>query len=326
MLLSYPSIATQFASNIDISTLFTLSSLCKQIYLAILPNRVQLKRRTARCQTGQMWFEYQRASDRSRRVFRCARDIVKNCQRCGLLACRNCVSKPPHDSKVRFRQLCRKCQEAPLEAFAGSSVQPISCACIRAFWLCISCGRLAEVADMQHRQQLDWRHRYSDLNQSTLGVGFGHGIEGIRCGAGVDHCLGAYEAEIERAQPVSHPYASEATYFGYGMTEMEGIGGRMVEKVREKTKLAAYVENELLLTGGRSINALCVHRGPIRWTQRGWCSWCDRVIPQTETVWASTMAVPNSSSASDYQTTLPPIWRDDGDDSDDIIMKQRSHR
>ena len=52
------------------------------------------------------------------KICSCARDLVKECGRCGTVVCRNCTSKAPSDKylKERHRRLCQKCLKAPLLA------------------------------------------------------------------------------------------------------------------------------------------------------------------------------------------------------------------
>lgn len=48
----------------------------------------------------------------------CARDLVAECRKCGIIVCRNCTSKAPSNRYLneRHRRLCNTCIEAPLSA------------------------------------------------------------------------------------------------------------------------------------------------------------------------------------------------------------------
>lgn len=52
----------------------------------------------------------------SGKVSKCARDLVGSCRKCGIIVCRNCIEKPPSNSRLpgRLRRLCDACIEAPL--------------------------------------------------------------------------------------------------------------------------------------------------------------------------------------------------------------------
>lgn len=54
----------------------------------------------------------------SSKIGRCARDLVGECRRCGLVVCRNCTAKPPSNRYLpdRLRRLCKACLNAPLIA------------------------------------------------------------------------------------------------------------------------------------------------------------------------------------------------------------------
>ncbi|CAI7568000.1 unnamed protein product [Penicillium glandicola] len=138
----YP-IVKEIARAIDLNTLYSLSSTCRQFHVNLAPFRHQLARETLRCENEYIETlaemldsgsvlpdsvksviqllsrpsgEYSRMT--RGKVGKCARDMVGECRRCAKVVCRNCTIKPPSQTalKNRIRRLCRPCGTAPLSS------------------------------------------------------------------------------------------------------------------------------------------------------------------------------------------------------------------
>ncbi|KAL2057775.1 hypothetical protein ABVK25_002159 [Lepraria finkii] len=104
----YP-IVTQITHNIDLNALHALSRTCRQIRANLLQYRTRLVQSTLRCENeaqtaqlaalkpaGQKWHILGEAGHLvSGKMSTCARDLVRECRRCGRVVCRNCTLKPP---------------------------------------------------------------------------------------------------------------------------------------------------------------------------------------------------------------------------------------
>ncbi|KLJ13460.1 hypothetical protein EMPG_11611 [Blastomyces silverae] len=165
----------------------------------------------------------------TRKVGRCARDMVTECQRCMYVVCRNCTMKHNGTSslKSRLRRLCSTCRTAPLsdhflpsipsqrgnhdhhkdyrshvpsqtktQTFANNIFSSKACHCQESFWLCQPCGQLLSSDDTTYQRVWTWRTRYSPYLSGGLGTGVGEGWQGVKCGRG-ERCLAAEEIEME---------------------------------------------------------------------------------------------------------------------------------
>ncbi|KAK7538911.1 hypothetical protein IWX49DRAFT_499137 [Phyllosticta citricarpa] len=123
----YP-IVTQLASLLDLNTLHDLSRTCRQFRANLLQYRNQLVTQSLKCSNEQppAGSEPRQAPNgadgrlgeriTSGKIGTCARDMVGECRRCGVVVCRNCTSKPPPPVALpgRLRRLCKTCIKAPL--------------------------------------------------------------------------------------------------------------------------------------------------------------------------------------------------------------------
>jgi hypothetical protein len=274
------------------------------------------------------------------KIGKCARDLVAECRKCGLVVCRNCAVKPPSNSLLRgrYRRLCAGCKDAPLwmhtlpkhldgqrmrdsdgttsssnsaRSFQTSSsasssnarhiptdAEPSSasttaafehspCTCAtRGVHLCQTCGQALRSADVTYQRVWTWRSRYS-THIGGLGTGMGEGDQGQKCGRG-DECLDAVEGEVEvdcseRPTSVSSPGAT-ATDSGYGekndtlpagylRQEVEGIGGVVKKKVKQRIRIGATVwEYDDERGSGKYLEREASGK------ERSWCGWCGRVV------------------------------------------------
>ncbi|KAF2138559.1 uncharacterized protein K452DRAFT_338660 [Aplosporella prunicola CBS 121167] len=138
----YP-IVSSLASLLDLNTLHALSRTCRQFRANLLDYRNQLVTRTLRCSNEEeplanklasglagiraSWNGgSQRMGERitSGKIGKCARDMVGNCRKCGIVVCRNCTSKPPPPVALpgRVRRLCKTCANAPLSLLTSPSI------------------------------------------------------------------------------------------------------------------------------------------------------------------------------------------------------------
>jgi hypothetical protein len=230
----------------------------------------------------------------------CARDMVGECRRCGIVVCRvsfslplslnsanltfqNCTIKAPSSTalKSRHRRLCRTCIKAPLSLHttipsdpspqhhdnSPSSSPPLyrsPCTCTTQVWLCKPCSTASRNHDTSYMRAWTWRSRYS-THLHGIGTGLGTGIEGVQCGR-ESHCLSARTIykEIECD-------AADTRTGGYFLQEMEGIGGVVKKKVRRRVLVGDVVQEfEEEREGGAYLER--EQEG----VDRSWCSWCNR--------------------------------------------------
>jgi hypothetical protein len=242
----------------------------------------------------------------------CARDMVGECRRCGIVVCRvsfslalslnsanltfqNCTIKAPSSTalKSRHRRLCRTCIKAPLSLHttipsdpspqhhdnSPSSSPPLyrsPCTCTTQVWLCKPCSTASRNHDTSYMRAWTWRSRYS-THLHGIGTGLGTGIEGVQCGR-ESHCLSARTIykEIECD-------AADTRTGGYFLQEMEGIGGVVKKKVRRRVLVGDVVQEfEEEREGGAYLER--EQEG----VDRSWCSWCNRVVLGKKDVLRST--------------------------------------
>ncbi|OAT08695.1 hypothetical protein BDBG_04934 [Blastomyces gilchristii SLH14081] len=165
----------------------------------------------------------------TRKVGRCARDMVAECQRCMYIVCRNCTMKQIGASSLRsrLRRLCSTCRTAPLSdhflpsvpsqhdshdhnthyrshalsqsrtrTFTNNIFGSKACHCEESIWLCQPCGQLLSSDDTTYQRVWTWRTRYSPYLSGGLRTGMGEGWQGVKCGRG-ERCLAAEEIEME---------------------------------------------------------------------------------------------------------------------------------
>lgn len=245
----YP-IVRQLASQLDLNTLHDLSRTCRQFRANLLEYRSQLVKHTLHCcnehvdlgaKLGARLREARSNFDSGRqltsgRVGKCARDMVGDCQRCGVVVCRNCTMKPPSAPllRARHRRLCRTCDKAPLalhlalqkprasssastsppttplalcpdllnapapRAFTAPAFERTPCNCENVIWLCGPCGKDLKNADTSYVRAWSWRTQY-EYHLGGYGTGAGEGNEGVECGRGPT-CLGAHIVEHETCE------------------------------------------------------------------------------------------------------------------------------
>ncbi|KAL1840479.1 hypothetical protein VTJ49DRAFT_431 [Mycothermus thermophilus] len=221
----YP-IIMSVASSIDLNTLDSLSRTCRQIRQSLLQYRKMLLVSTLHCVNEDMpvdpdetlryraragnWYYMQ---DVARSAYtgksgRCARDLVAECRRCGVVVCRNCAIKPPAPIVLRdrHRRLCDPCVTAPLGSLVRPPLGPevridselmerAMCTCDSSgVWLCQPCGRSIRSDDGEYKGIWRWRNQYTVLG--GLGTGIGEGDRGVICGRG-SGCCAAREREQE---------------------------------------------------------------------------------------------------------------------------------
>ncbi|KAH7055611.1 hypothetical protein B0J12DRAFT_655094 [Macrophomina phaseolina] len=136
----YP-IVSQLASLLDLNTLHNLSRTCRQFRANLLEYRNQLVTQTLRCCNDEVPEEQPspssphdaqhdwRSAPEGRRLLsgkvgKCARDMVGECRKCGVVVCRNCTSKPPPPIAFpqRLRRLCKTCANAPLPILTAPDI------------------------------------------------------------------------------------------------------------------------------------------------------------------------------------------------------------
>ncbi|KAF2404576.1 hypothetical protein EJ06DRAFT_503884 [Trichodelitschia bisporula] len=321
----YPFVS-QLASLLDLNDLHSLASTCRQFRANLLQYRNQLVTQTLRCsndaepsgtQLAQRFRESHAvwrngtASYTGRittgKVSLCARDMVAECRRCGVVVCRNCTAKPPPLPALdnRHRRLCRTCLKAPLSAhtaplrrhdvsphsspstsparlhrfptppesarppaFTAPAFARMPCTCPDVMWLCNPCGRRLCKADTVYADGWAWRARYC-ANLGGLGTGIGEGMEGVECGR-CDACFAARVVEKEMDCAIT----ANSGHTGFDVQEMVGVGGL----VKRKTKKLIYVGAEAMRYQDEGENMKSLEREN-RGEVRSWCAWCDRVIP-----------------------------------------------
>lgn len=176
------------------------------------------------------------------------------------------------------------------------------CTCYESVWLCQPCGQSLRTADTTYRRGWAWRTRYSACG--GIGAGLGEGNEGVECGRQGD-CLNfrevekeiecdadetaALEAEMEKAEIDGRQWASSS----YNTSEMVGLGGRVKRKIKKQVRVGAIVkEYEDERKTGKFLQR--EQEG----TNRGWCSWCARVVPGKKDADQSTMSTDSIASSS----------------------------
>ncbi|KAI9798730.1 MAG: hypothetical protein M1825_005012 [Sarcosagium campestre] len=236
------------------------------------------------------------------KVGRCARDLVRECGKCEVNVCRNCIHKPSASPKLpsRLRRLCPTCIAAPLalltlrppatdisltSSFTSEAFLRTPCNCCEAIWLCRPCGISIQNKDIVYRRVWAWRTRYSTF-LGGLGTGIGEGTEGVKCARG-EHCFGAQDIDVEfdcdgedmaallyEDTSDTGGRVGDLTSIGYHRQEIEGIGGVVRKKIKKRIRVGAVVEEydderEKSEWLGREA----------RGEQRSWCGWCARVVP-----------------------------------------------
>ncbi|KAK3685840.1 hypothetical protein B0T22DRAFT_231943 [Podospora appendiculata] len=221
----YPVILS-VASSIDLNTLDNLARTCRQIRAGLLQYRTALLVSTMHCSNEHLpvdpeetiryrarasnWFYMQDASRSSYHCGKsgqCARDLVAECRRCGIVVCRNCAIKPPAPivHRDRHRRICVACANAPLGALVrpplgadvpldSEDMQRGICKCDSdGVWLCQPCGRTIRSDDNGYKGIWRWRLQYTEV-LGGLGTGIGEGDRGVICGRDSE-CCAARERE-----------------------------------------------------------------------------------------------------------------------------------
>ena len=320
-------VVEELAKSLDLNTLYHLSSTCRLFRANLLQYRKQLISSALRCvndgrqraielvsmpdhrQAQQPYaFHNARRTMTSGKVGPCARDLVGECRRCGVMVvCRNCSMKPPSAAthSNRLRRLCPTCSRAPLsellapqipslieQAFTYKAFIREPCSCTEAFFLCRPCGRYAANADTDYNRIWIWRTRYSTY-LGGLGTGIGEGNEGVKCARG-ENCIDSRNIEVEMdcdgtpdevdSRPGSQPSGAKSTLTheaigemekpGYFRQEMEGIGGVVRGKYKKMVRVGRTVEEYEDERDSGEYLGREAHR-----KHRSWCGWCDRVVP-----------------------------------------------
>ena len=160
-------------------------------------------------------------------------------------------------------------------------------------YICRPCSKWRAPADTDYKRIWTWRTRYSTY-LGGLGTGIGEGYEGVKCGRGA-LCLAARCTEVEvdceaasgsstggtpkegNSRPSSQQSSSDSSgedKAGYLRQEMEGIGGAMRGKVKQRVKVGqTVVEYEDERESGEYLGR------EARGQHRSWCGWCERVVP-----------------------------------------------
>ncbi|KAL5121425.1 hypothetical protein ACEQ8H_000496 [Pleosporales sp. CAS-2024a] len=304
----YP-VVRQLASQLDLNTLHDLSRTCRQFRANLLEYRGQLVRHTLHCgneAVGSGSLGPERALT-SGRVGACARDMVGECQRCGMVVCRNCTMKPPATPRIRarHRRLCRTCNKAPLprllaacpppalssrppsapvpldtaRAFTAPAFERTPCNCDNVVWLCMPCGKDLRNADTAYLRAWQWRIEYSHT-LGGIGIGVGEGNEGVECGRGAA-CLGAHIVQHETCEQdildaLAAADAAEARWRGtsYLAQEMEGIGGVLKVKHKKQLRVGECVK----LYEDEQNKTVQGFEREVTGQLRSWCSWCERIV------------------------------------------------
>ena len=193
---------------------------------------------------------------------------------------------------------------------------PCTCAS-RGVYLCRECGSNCRPADVIYKRVWTWRSRYSTHIGGGLGTGLGQGDQGQKCGRGarcLELCSSWVERECQdrKSDRNSGPTLEQDSAAdsgtddvlenrllstpspapsgldsdsddrsknkpGYLQQEIQGIGGIVRKKVRERVKVGATVsefddERESRRYLSRAMSG----------TVRAWCGWCDRVVPASD--------------------------------------------
>ncbi|KAI9780671.1 MAG: hypothetical protein M1839_006612 [Geoglossum umbratile] len=280
-LASYP-IISQIVRDLDLNDLHALALTCRQFRANLLPFRRRLVTQSLRCAVE--------VDGEARRKWRCARDLVAECRRCGKVVCRTLPR--------RHRRLCRNCLSVPLLQHARVPPTPpppltfttpaflrTPCTCPAAAWLCQPCGKPLLSEDLKHHDGWAWRERYS----TCLGMmGIGEGVEGVRCGRGA----GCTAAEITLVESVCDlpavsvwkgwVVADVLGEQGYLVREIEGVAG-LQKNLMKKELIGAVVMGDSpgeAAPGPGGLHERKEYLGrEVRGEQRSWCGWCQRVIP-----------------------------------------------
>ncbi len=115
----------------------------------------------------------------------------------------------------------------------------------------------------------------------------GEGDQGQKCGRG-EECLDAVESEVEidyserpaslyssnsKATGSDNDRHSEERSAGYLRQEVEGIGGVVKKKVKQKVRIGATVwEHDDERASGKYLERESSGK------ERSWCGWCARVV------------------------------------------------
>ncbi|ERF70719.1 hypothetical protein EPUS_05071 [Endocarpon pusillum Z07020] len=175
----------------------------------------------------------------------------------------------------------------PSSAFTAPAFEHSPCTCAtRGVYLCQACGQSLRSADTTYQRVWTWRSRYS-THIGGLGTGMGEGDQGQKCGRGED-CLDAVESEVETdcsERPASlYPSNSKATgsdsdrhieerSAGYLRQEIEGIGGVVKKKVKQRVRIGATVwEHDDERASGKYLERESSGK------ERSWCGWCGRAV------------------------------------------------
>ncbi|KAK8211231.1 hypothetical protein BKA81DRAFT_299974 [Phyllosticta paracitricarpa] len=298
----YP-IVTQLASLLDLNTLHDLSRTCRQFRANLLQYRNQLVTQSLKCSNEQppAGSEPRQAPNgadgrlgeriTSGKIGTCARDMVGECRRCGVVVCRNCTSKPPPPVALpgRLRRLCKTCIKAPLAeqaeeadtaeqpAFTTLAFLRTPCSCPDTVWLCQTCGHALRSADQTYQLGWTWRTKYSHLG--GLGTGIGEGHEGVVCGLGEAStastaAAAAPASALNGLDGVGTPH-DEWSGNSFFAQEIVGIGGRRVMKVKKMLRIGAAVKE---YEDERESNNTYLGREK-KGDNRAWCAWCNRLVP-----------------------------------------------
>ncbi|KAF2748281.1 hypothetical protein M011DRAFT_466688 [Sporormia fimetaria CBS 119925] len=294
----------------------TLSKTCRQFRANLLEYRNQLIKNTLRCVFEDQPFVAQNSYRLTNGKFaRCARDMVRECRRCSIAVCRNCITKPLSRStlEARHRRLCQICLEAPLSlltalhrdlasgdtsaslalpednveinedpafrAFTARAFERDPCSCEEMIWICHKCGQSMRKDDNMYVRAWSWRTRYSHY-LGGVGTGAGEGNEGVECGRGA-HCLAAklteHEIECNAETLASLEGDSPDRWKGtsYHAQEIEAVGGGFKMKSKKYVRVGQCVK---IYEDERDRSIQCLER-EVSGRLRSWCSWCDRVIP-----------------------------------------------
>ncbi|KAF2276582.1 uncharacterized protein EI97DRAFT_398493 [Westerdykella ornata] len=312
----YP-VVIQLASLLDLNSLDSLARTCRQFRANLLENRAALIKHTLRCS-----FEYTPeqpwrlvTSEGRHPVTLCARDLVGECQNCGIVVCRNCTIKPPPTPRLRarHRRLCRTCATAPLElltapqkprssssgsaspppslshtstparsaparAFTASAFERLPCCCVDTVYLCQPCGQNLATKDVMYVRAWSWRTRYSHY-LGGVGTGAGEGNEGVECGRG-QSCLASkiveHEIECDQETLASLEGSSPDRWKGTSYHAQEIEGVGGGFKMKAK-KYVRVGDCVKIYEDEKDRSSSYLER-EASGKLRSWCSWCQRVI------------------------------------------------
>ncbi|KAH3955548.1 hypothetical protein HBI56_017280 [Parastagonospora nodorum] len=325
----YP-IVRQLASQLDLNTLHDLSRTCRQFRANLLEYRDQLVKHTLHCCNEQDDTATKLASRSeprfnlspsrtltSGRVGKCARDMVGECQRCGVVVCRNCTMKPPATPiiRARHRRLCRTCNKAPLplllaaykqrspssdspsppgsphsraveldqsRSFTAPAFERTPCNCDNVVWLCAPCGKDLRNADTMYVRAWSWRTTYS-YYLGGVGTGAGEGNEGVECGRG-SACLGARVVEHETCEQdildalAAADASPEAGERWRGTSYLAQEIEGIGGVLKVKHKKQVRVGECVKLYEDEREKAVQYLEREVTGKLRSWCSWCERIV------------------------------------------------